>query len=94
MDKNEVNISISEIDNGYMLHAAKTGYLSDTFVTNRAIVGSKSDAGTACALLQALCEEVMSLVMMKEYPSKKEKTLFRLQSKGYISVTKNTHQSV
>ena len=63
MDKNEVNVSISEIDNGYMLHVAKTNYLSDMFATNRAIVGSKSDQETASALLQALCEEVLFKLM-------------------------------
>lgn len=60
MDKNEVNISISEIDNGYMLHIAKANHLSDIFATNRAIVGFKKDQETASALLQSLCEEVLS----------------------------------
>ena len=61
--ENETNVSITEIDNGYMVHASKSGYVEASFGANRAVTGPKNDPKTAEELLQFVCEEILFKLM-------------------------------
>lgn len=55
----EVTVSITEIDNGYIIHASTTGFMAAPFAANHAITGPKNDPKTAETLLQFVCEEIL-----------------------------------
>ena len=61
--KNEVTISIAEIDNGYLVHANKSSDYASVLNSDRAIVGFNKDPETAQALLQFTCEEILFKLM-------------------------------
>lgn len=59
MDKNKVTLSISEIDNGYIVEASNSSDFASCLSSTRAIVGSKDVSKTAEDLLQFACGEIL-----------------------------------
>ena len=63
MKRNEISITLSEIDNGYMVEAKSASDFTSSFETHRAIIGFKEDSETAEDLLQVVCEEILSKLL-------------------------------
>jgi len=58
----ELNLSITEIDNGYLVHTGGSTFQS-LAATNRAFVGSKDNPTVAEEFLQFVSEEILFKLM-------------------------------